>query len=177
MSESRNFARALPISDVAMGLGRALGVDGSQARLTNSSPLAPLDQGVGLIDRLRDTNTMLRRMLLLLEGGSRPSDPPDQPITVAELCLRFAKEDDTGRVHDAATAVLDAIGAAAPEDVPAIALAGAAGDLFESALKRDLQVKDSGRLLGAHGGVLDRVDALLFASVAAFYVVAAFGYG
>lgn len=59
----------------------------------------------------------------------------------------------------------------------AIALAGAAGDLFESALKRDLQVKDSGRLLGAHGGVLDRIDALLFASVAAFYVVAAFGYG
>ena len=51
----------------------------------------------------------------------------------------------------------------------AIALAGAAGDLFESALKRDLQVKDSGRLLGGHGGMLDRIDALLFASVAAFY--------
>lgn len=55
----------------------------------------------------------------------------------------------------------------------AIALAGAAGDLFESALKRDLQVKDSGRLLGGHGGMLDRIDALLFASVAAFYVVTA----
>ena len=44
---------------------------------------------------------------------------------VAELCLRFAREDDSGRVHDAATAVLDAIGVAAPDEVPALALAGA----------------------------------------------------
>ena len=55
----------------------------------------------------------------------------------------------------------------------AVALAGAAGDLFESAIKRDLQVKDSGQLLGGHGGMLDRIDSLLFASVAAFYVVTA----
>ncbi|MGH3071254.1 MAG: phosphatidate cytidylyltransferase [Gaiellaceae bacterium] len=55
----------------------------------------------------------------------------------------------------------------------ALALAGVAGDLFESAVKRDLQVKDSGRLLGGHGGMLDRIDAHLFAAVAAFYVVTA----
>ncbi len=59
----------------------------------------------------------------------------------------------------------------------ALALAGAAGDLFESALKRDLQVKDSGRLLGGHGGMLDRIDAHLFAAVAGLYVILAFGYG
>jgi phosphatidate cytidylyltransferase len=48
------------------------------------------------------------------------------------------------------------------------------GDLAESMLKRDLAVKDMGSILPGHGGMLDRIDALLFMAPALYYVMAWF---
>jgi phosphatidate cytidylyltransferase len=57
-----------------------------------------------------------------------------------------------------------------------IAAVAPIGDLFESMIKRDLDVKDTGRAFGPHGGLLDRLDAVLFTIVAGFYLSIAFVY-
>jgi phosphatidate cytidylyltransferase len=58
-----------------------------------------------------------------------------------------------------------------------VALTAPVGDLFESMIKRDLEVKDTGTIFGPHGGVLDRLDAALFTIVIGYYASVALGYG
>jgi phosphatidate cytidylyltransferase len=50
-----------------------------------------------------------------------------------------------------------------------VAVFGPLGDLAESLIKRSIGIKDMGSILPGHGGVLDRVDAFLFAIPAAYF--------
>jgi len=52
----------------------------------------------------------------------------------------------------------------------AVAVLGPLGDLFESLVKRDAGAKDAGHLFGAHGGALDRLDAVMFTVTAGYWI-------
>ena len=83
--------------------------------------------------------------------------------TIAAIAVAFFALYDQGYLSNLEAVALGAT----------TALAATLGDLFESAVKRDLGVKDSGRALGGHGGMLDRLDSLLWAGPAAYFLVLA----
>ena len=86
-------------------------------------------------------------------------EPSDEELLAA--LEQSVAPDESGRVAD-------------PGSRDVVELAAPVGDLFESFIKREAAVKDSGGLFGPHGGALDRLDAVLFAAVVGFYIWAAY---
>lgn len=155
-----------------VGLGVAwLGVGfGHAVLLRELSHGAELTLAVLLATFLGDTAAQLAGTAF----GRRPLAPRISPSKSIE-----------GVVAGLVTGTLSVLGLALLLDEPwlgpgeavllglACSLAAPVGDLFESSLKRQAGVKDSGRLFGAHGGVLDRVDAALAAAVVGHWVALA----
>jgi phosphatidate cytidylyltransferase len=143
--------------------------------LAHAVLLRGLPHGLGIVidvlvgTFLGDTGAYLGGRLF----GSRPLAPSISPgktveglligMAVAVLAVWFA-----GRYQEwlpGTHALVLGIG---------VALAAPVGDLFESFLKRGAATKDSGRLFGAHGGALDRLDAVLFTAVVGYYIWSAY---
>jgi phosphatidate cytidylyltransferase len=97
-----------------------------------------------------------------------PAISPNKTVEGFAIGLVFGTAAGWFTLYDQGLTNVEALYVAA-----AIAVAAPVGDLFESFLKRDLGVKDSGTLLAGHGGVLDRIDALLTAGAAAYFVALA----
>lgn len=172
---------------VALGAGR-----GGSAVLQDASAaaFAPLYLGLplGALAALRATHGAGPVLLLLatvmisdtaqyyggLAYGRRPLAPAISPKKTIEGAL-------TGFIGGTATMVI--IGRWWLPEAPllargllgaAVVVLGIAGDLFESALKRGAGAKDASTLIPGHGGMLDRIDSLLFAAPV-YYVFVRYG--
>lgn len=100
-----------------------------------------------------------------------------------KLCPNISpKKTVEGALGGITAGILSALAAAwllLPEEKPwlialialLLSLVAIVGDLTESVIKRCVRVKDSGRLLSGHGGVLDRIDSLLLAGPALYYLL------
>jgi phosphatidate cytidylyltransferase len=169
--------RARPAMNVAVTLMAFLYVAflGSFAALLLT---APLDHGIGLVlgAVLATVAHDIGSYFVGRWGGKTPLAPEVSPGKTVEglvggslatllMCLvvvRAISPWDGGKAFWLAVVV---------------AIAGPLGDLCESMIKRDLGVKDMGALLPGHGGVLDRIDALLFVMPATYYLVRLLNFG
>jgi phosphatidate cytidylyltransferase len=172
------FLMALPRPDrrhVTLAVAVTLfGVGWIGLALAHAVLLRGLDHGGGLL-----TDTLIGTFLgdtgAYFGGrfwGTRPLAPRVSPtktveglvagLVVGTFAFWFAGLYQDWLSHGEALAIGACVAAAAP-----------LGDLFESMIKRDLGVKDSGRLFGEHGGVLDRLDAAFFTVVVGYYASSA----
>jgi phosphatidate cytidylyltransferase len=108
--------------------------------------------------------------------GHRPLAPRLSPNKTVEgflgaaavtVLMTFAVRFALGGLSAAQTVLLGLV----------LAVAGTCGDLAISMIKRDVHVKDTGRLIPGHGGLLDRLDSTLIAAPIFFYFMRTFGYG
>ncbi|HEY3828958.1 MAG TPA: phosphatidate cytidylyltransferase [Solirubrobacteraceae bacterium] len=139
--------------------------------LAHAMMLRGLPHGEGIVldvlvgTFLGDTGAYLGGRLF----GSRPLAPSISPNKTVEglligMATAVAAVWFAGRYQDwlpGAHALVLGLG---------VAVAGPVGDLFESFVKREAGTKDAGRLFGAHGGALDRLDAVLFTAVVGYYI-------
>lgn len=103
--------------------------------------------------------------------GKRPLAPGVSPNKTREGAIGGALAALVSALVSAAALSIDAPWTAVALLGILLGVVGQAGDLFESKLKRLSGVKESGRLLPGHGGILDRLDSIVFNLVVVYYFV------